>query len=226
MAGHANRERRTGPPVDVPPVLPTVLPIVDSAVHESRGLRPLLAVEELIEAGAPLIWWRDPERRVPLEELAAHLPLSRIVLSARSTTAALGLHAAAGQHWGGPAWRDASVLPGRSADDAHSPRLCGASAHSLADLAIAARLGCHYATLSPIFPSDSKPGYGPALGLSTLRDAATQYPALAVLALGGVSLPRLAELHGAGAHGVAALGAFACARPGDVWRAWRDAWGE
>ena len=47
--------------------------------------------------------------------------------------------------------------------------------------AAAAGEGCDYATLSPIFVSASKPGYGPALGVGALRDAP-----LPVYALGGV----------------------------------------
>lgn len=42
--------------------------------------------------------------------------------------------------------------------------LVGISAHSVEDVAAAVGAGAYYATLSPIFPTSSKPGYGPALG--------------------------------------------------------------
>ena len=47
--------------------------------------------------------------------------------------------------------------------------MIGVSAHSLADVAAAAAAGADYVTLSPIFVTDSKPGYGPALGTESLR---------------------------------------------------------
>ncbi len=42
--------------------------------------------------------------------------------------------------------------------------LLGASAHSLEEATTAAAAGADYVTLSPVFESASKPGYGPALG--------------------------------------------------------------
>ena len=46
--------------------------------------------------------------------------------------------------------------------------IIGVSAHGLADVAAAAAAGADYVTLSPIFLTDSKPGYGPALGIAAL----------------------------------------------------------
>ena len=47
-------------------------------------------------------------------------------------------------------------------------RLIGVSAHSLEEAREAEAAGADYVTLSPIFRSDSKPGYGPALGVEGL----------------------------------------------------------
>jgi thiamine-phosphate pyrophosphorylase len=77
----------------------------------------------------------------------------------------------------------------------------GRSCHSAAELAAAAAEGCDYATLSPIFPSASKPGYGPALGVDALRDAP-----LPVYALGGVDPTNARTCVEAGAVGVAVMG--------------------
>jgi thiamine monophosphate synthase len=66
--------------------------------------------------------------------------------------------------------------------------------------------GLEYVTVSPVYPSASKPGYGPPLGLSTLRNwcAACAVP---VLALGGVdSADRAGACVRAGAAGVAVMG--------------------
>jgi thiamine-phosphate diphosphorylase len=64
-----------------------------------------------------------------------------------------------------------------------------------------------YVTLSPVFPSDSKPGYGPALGTAGLARLVPRAPA-PVVALGGVGTPdRAAACLAAGAAGVAVMGA-------------------
>ena len=42
--------------------------------------------------------------------------------------------------------------------------LIGASAHSAEEAAALLRAGADYVTVSPVFATESKPGYGPALG--------------------------------------------------------------
>jgi thiamine-phosphate pyrophosphorylase len=78
-----------------------------------------------------------------------------------------------------------------------------------------------YVTLSPIFPTESKPGYGPALGpsrASSLAAGSRRVPAkgggrLRWLGLGGVDTPsRAAECVAAGACGVAVMGVVMRAR--------------
>jgi thiamine-phosphate pyrophosphorylase len=59
-------------------------------------------------------------------------------------------------------------------------------------------------TLSPIFATASKPGYGPELGLAALTHAARH--GLALLALGGVTPQRARECVAAGAAGIAVMG--------------------
>jgi thiamine-phosphate pyrophosphorylase len=93
----------------------------------------------------------------------------------------------------------------------------GVSAHNLADVRMAKEHGADYVTLSPIFPSESKPGYGPPLGLETIRQAAKI--GIPVLALGGVT-PRSAQAClEAGAHGLAVMGTVMRAKePGEAIR--------
>lgn len=85
----------------------------------------------------------------------------------------------------------------------------GVSSHNLADVRSAREHGADYVTLSPIFPSESKPGYGPPLGLETIRQASKL--GVPVLALGGVT-PR-------SAHACLEAGAYGCAVMGTVMRA-------
>jgi thiamine-phosphate pyrophosphorylase len=82
--------------------------------------------------------------------------------------------------------------------------IVGVSAHSLADVAAAAGAGADYVTLSPIFLTESKPGYGPALGTETLRTAAAL--GIPVLALAGVTAATARACLAAGASGVAVMG--------------------
>lgn len=84
--------------------------------------------------------------------------------------------------------------------------LVGVSAHSLDEARAAQDQGADYVTLSPIFPSVSKPGYGPALGLDGLSRFAAAI-AIPVVALGGVGAANAADCLAAGAAGVAVLGA-------------------
>src|SRR6185295_10316753 len=74
-------------------------------------------------------------------------------------------------------------LPRRQAGEGWGGGLVGISAHSEDELAAAAAAGADYATFSPIFLTDSKPGYGPALGTAALA-AATRTARLPIVALG------------------------------------------
>jgi len=74
----------------------------------------------------------------------------------------------------------------------------GRSCHRVDD--VAALTVEAYCTLSPIFTSASKPGYGPALGVSVLGTG--------IVALGGIdSVARARACWDAGAGGVAVMGA-------------------
>jgi thiamine-phosphate pyrophosphorylase len=92
--------------------------------------------------------------------------------------------------------------------------LLGQSCHSIADIKAAA--GVDYVTLSPVFGSASKPGYGPALGPAGLASAAgaSRTP---ILALGGVTLSTLPLLKGTGISGVAIMGAAMTAPDPEDW---------
>jgi thiamine-phosphate pyrophosphorylase len=87
--------------------------------------------------------------------------------------------------------------------------LIGLSAHDLGEAQRATAGGADYVadyvTLSPVFASASKPGYGPPLGLRTLAEIAAAV-ALPVLALGGITAERVCDCLAAGAAGVAVMG--------------------
>jgi thiamine-phosphate pyrophosphorylase len=93
----------------------------------------------------------------------------------------------------------------------------GVSAHSVADVRLAKEEGADYVTLSPIFPSESKIGYGPPLGIETIRDAAEI--GIPILALGGITPRSGPSCIEAGAHGFAVMGTvMRASSPGKVIR--------
>jgi thiamine-phosphate pyrophosphorylase len=91
--------------------------------------------------------------------------------------------------------------------------LIGFSAHDYEGIVRAEEAGADYVTLSPIFESRSKPGYGPALGLDELADLAAK-SAIPVIALGGIGPAEAASCVRMGAAGVAVMsGVMAAANP-------------
>lgn len=103
----------------------------------------------------------------------------------------------------------------------------GYSAHDAAQLATAAAAGCDFALLSPVWPTQSKPG-APGLGVAAAAGL-TAAASLPVVWLGGVSAERCAAIGALPAAqrpvGVAALSALmAAADPAQVAAALRRAW--
>lgn len=92
-----------------------------------------------------------------------------------------------------------------SADPYTETGLVGRSCHNGEDLM---RLSTEdYVTLSPVFPSPSKPGYGPPLGLAGLARLCAR-TRVKVFALGGVTTAdHAAACVATGADGVAVMGA-------------------
>ena len=92
----------------------------------------------------------------------------------------------------------------------------GVSTHSMAEAVQAQESGADYVTLSPIFSTESKPGYGPALGLDQLGCVAGAL-AIPVIALGGVTAENARACMKAGALGIAVMGSVMRAEdPGEA----------
>ncbi|MGC4867083.1 thiamine phosphate synthase [Micromonospora sp. DT53] len=105
-----------------------------------------------------------------------------------------------------PLGGDAVHLPAAGPYPPPTHPLVGRSCHDEAELN---RLTTeHYATISPIWPTKTKPGYGPPLGPDGLRKLVNASP-VPLLALGGVETPdQVTACVQAGATGVAVLGAL------------------
>lgn len=80
----------------------------------------------------------------------------------------------------------------------------GCSVHSFAAAEKREAEGADFLTYSPIYPTISKPGYGPAVGVENLAKL-TGGVKLPVFALGGITPARIAECLAAGAFGVAVM---------------------
>lgn len=66
--------------------------------------------------------------------------------------------------------------------------------------------GSVFVTLSPVAATETKPGYGPALGVDGVREAVESAGDMPVFALGGVTPENARSFLDAGAYGVAVMG--------------------
>lgn len=176
---------------------PPVLVITD----RQQAREPLEELAAALFAGG-CRWLSLREKDLPPAERRALL--ARLIALGKTSGASVAIHddldAAAALGAGIHLPANGSVAAARRALGDNV--LVGISAHSVEDIAEAAGAGADYATLSPIFVSPSKPGYGPALGLDVLRCSAR----MPVLALGGVDATNAASCIAAGAAGVAVMG--------------------
>lgn len=102
--------------------------------------------------------------------------------------------------------------------------LVGRSCHNAAEVEESLAGGADYATLSPIFLTQSKPGYGPAVGVESLA-AIAKDTALPLVALGGLTPERAAVCREAGAKGIAVMGEVMRADdPARMMRTFAAAW--
>jgi thiamine-phosphate pyrophosphorylase len=181
---------------------PPVLVITD----RHQATQPLLSIAvALFEGGCRWISLREPD--LPTSERVNLLYRlvnygdrwkARVCVhgdyNAAMTTGAAGVHLP----------RGGSVKTAR--DFLGDGAIIGISAHNRNEAEYAAALGADYVTLSPIFETESKPGYGPVLGLKGLN-AIAKTVSIPVLALGGVDAGNAADCRAAGAAGVAIMGA-------------------
>jgi thiamine-phosphate pyrophosphorylase len=150
--------------------------------------RPLVeVVAAAVRGGAEWVILRDKdlgygERRALAESLRAVVPVGRLVIAGPDPLGGDAVHLSATD----------PVPPGVS--------LVGRSCHGVPELSTE-----DYVTLSPVYPTPTKAGYGPALGPDRAAALAGGVP---WLALGGVhTAQRAAACAAAGARGIAVLGA-------------------
>ena len=170
-----------------------------------QSVRPLPdQVAMLLDGGVRWIWLRD--RDLPGDErrrLADDLQAQTARMGAALTIGADVELAVAVGAFGVHLRRADAIAEARQRLGPGA--LIGVSAHNVAEVGSAARHGADYATLSPIYASASKPGYGPALGTAALGEAAAL--GLPIVALGGVTLVNALDCMSNGATAIALMGA-------------------
>lgn len=184
-------------------------PIVD-VTAESRHPAPVLAAA-VLSTGVRTLQLR-----------AKRLPTGRFVAVARALQAIAGAHGAdlivndradvallvgaAGVHLG-----QKDLPPGAARRILGPHRVIGLSTHSLPELADALATGVlDYVAFGPIFPTASKENSDPAQGLEKLAEARRLCP-LPLVAIGGITAERAADVLAAGADAVAVIGAISTA---------------
>jgi thiamine-phosphate pyrophosphorylase len=181
--------------------LPSPLLVVTDRHLARRPLEDI--VRDAIAGGARWFWLRDRDL-APTDRKALAFRLAGIVLPAGgclSIGADVELAADVGS--GAVHVRDMADLA-RAREMLGPSALIGLSAHSVADVANAKQAGAGYVTLSPIYETVSKPGYGPALGTGAIEHAARI--GIPIVALGGIGADNAPAVLAAGAASVAVMG--------------------
>jgi thiamine-phosphate diphosphorylase len=162
--------------------------------------------QDAVRAGIDIIQVREPdlETSALVDLVAALLDIARgtttkVVVNDRLDVALA--YRASGVHL-----KAASISPAAARSIAPDGFLVGRSIHSRAE-AIEHAPHVDYLIAGTVFPTASKPTANPLLGRDGLREivGAVNVP---VLAIGGVTLDRLAEIQRTGAAGVAGISLF------------------
>jgi thiamine-phosphate pyrophosphorylase len=177
--------------------------ILDTALCRERRLEPLAVLDAFLDGGARLIQLRDkvsPSREfLALADVAvarARAAGATVIVNDRADIAAMAK--ADGVHVG---QADLDVEQTRRVVGAAA--IVGLSTHDDAQIAAALQTTASYIAVGPIYGTSTKDtGYG-ARGLELVRTAARG--GRPVVAIGGITLERAAEVIAAGAASVAVI---------------------
>lgn len=177
---------------------PRLVVVTDEATCRAAGRTLVETVELAVAGGASGFLFREkhlprPERFRLAEKVAGALPAGSVLIVASDVDLARAV-GAAGVHL---AASEPSIT---------TELMVGRSCHSLSEVEAAAGEGVDYVTVSPVYPSVSKPGYGSEMPAQRLKLLVSAFPG-PVLALGGIGPGRLGRLMEAGVYGVAVAGA-------------------
>ena len=193
-------------------VFPRLYAILDSSLLTTSEL---VLAETLAGSGVELIQYRN--KKAPsrdLFEISLRLSTAmaqrdvRFIVNDRPDIALLS--GAGGVHVGQEdlGVEEARAICGR-------PRWVGVSTHTLDQVAAADRTSADYVAFGPIFPTTTKQNPDAVVGTELLRRA-RQLTRKPLVAIGGITLERAAEVYGAGADSLAVVRDLICATsPGE-----------
>jgi thiamine-phosphate pyrophosphorylase len=194
------------------PIFPKLYAILDSSL---LTISEMILAETLAESGVQLIQYRNKTASSrELFDISKKLSTGlaqrgvRFIVNDRPDIALLS--GAGGVHVGQD---DLGVEEARAICGAG--RWVGISTHILEQVAAADRTSADYVAFGPIFPTTTKQNPDPVVGTELLRRARqiTQKP---LVAIGGISLERAAEVYHAGADSLAVVRDLICAaNPGE-----------
>lgn len=173
--------------------IPRLLVLTDRAqLPPGRSLPETVAA--CVRAGATHVVMREldlsRDERTSLAASLARIPDLVLITARNCLRGASGVHFSAVQ------------------DGADTAPFHGRSCHTEAEVRRAVGDGASYVTVSPVAPTESKPGYGPPLGVSGVSRLAALAEGTPVFALGGVEPVNARSFRDAGAHGVAVMGSL------------------
>jgi thiamine-phosphate pyrophosphorylase len=180
-----------------PSPLPRLLLLTDRRACEAKGRTLADTVAAAVEAGVRCVVFREKdlatrERAQLAGDVATAAQTATLIVASDPVIADV-----IGSEW----------LHLAAAEAVPASRFrWGRSCHSREDVGLATHQGAAYATLSPVFMTASKPGYGPALGTKALA-CVCQSTSLPVYGLGGIGALEAAGVLAAGAAGIAVMGA-------------------
>jgi thiamine-phosphate pyrophosphorylase len=201
-------------------VFPSLYAILDSSLLTTAELA---LAETLAESGVELIQYRNKKATSrELFEISVRLSAAlarrsvRFVVNDRPDIALLS--AAGGVHVGQD---DLGVEEARAI--CGSERWVGISTHTLDQVAVADRTSADYVAFGPIFPTTTKLNPDAVVGTQLLRRA-RQMTSKPLVAIGGITLERAADVYDAGADSLAVVRDLICApNPGERARQFLEA---
>lgn len=189
-------------------VIPPLYAILDPSLLTTSEL---ILAETLAESGVELIQYRN-KNASSRELFETSLRLStglaqrgvHFIVNDRPDIALLA--GAGGVHVG---QEDLGVEEARAI--CGPQRWVGVSTHTLEQVAAADRTSADYVAFGPIFPTTTKQNPDAVVGTDLLRRA-RQVTRKPLVAIGGITLERAAEVYGAGADSLAVVRDLICAR--------------
>ena len=182
-------------------VLPRLYVILDAALLSQPDTQ---VARDLVDAGVRLLQYRNkaassPELLERSRALASELLPREVAFLVNDRADVAALAGASGVHVG---QNDLGVEAARSL--VGPGKWVGVSTHNLEQFQAAAGTSADYLAIGPIFATSTKANPDPVVGIETLRQA-RRLTGKPIVAIGGITLERAAEVVAAGADSVAVV---------------------